>query len=221
MSTEAPSVRPVLSLVAGVAALAAAAAAVAAWKEIGGLDPAIARRVVAMAIGAAMIVAGNALPKLLPPPGARRTGRFGVMAPERFAGWTFVLAGILYLGLVTIAPIEYVLPAAALTGLGAFAVAGAHWAWVLFREPLQRPTSDDAPTNGSGESRILELSKQMVLLNLFFACFWVFATFLADSVWGDSASRAMAWVSMIVLVFGNVLLLLFVPGRAGMHRPEA
>ena len=218
MSTDTRSVRPVVSVLSLLAGVVAVGGAAAAWKEMGGLDPAIAKRVVAISIGAAMMIAGNALPKLLPPHGTRRKG-IGGIAAERFAGWTFVLAGIPYVALLTFAPIAYAMPAAALTGLAAFAVAGANWVWVLLWAPIQRPLSDGARTPAP-ESRVLELGTQMALLNLFFAFFWTFATFLVDSVWGDTASRGMVWVLIVLIVIGNGVLQPIVNSRAEASRRE-
>jgi hypothetical protein len=221
MNTRTSSARPFISFAIGVMAFTGLTLAFGIAKETGTVDATLATRGAAISIGLTMMVAANFLPKLVPPRVTPRSGLFTAMSPERFAGWTFVLAAIAYVAVLAAAPIKYALPVAGVVGLCAFAVAGANWAWAMLskragdssKTALETPADEDPAVHSS------EMNKRRALLMLFFSFFWVFLTFLADSIWGDSVSRGMAVVFVILLAVATVVPLLK-QGQGSVERPD-
>ena len=187
MNMEAISSSSMKSLVATIAGLFAVILAFAIARERGMLDPELARRVVAMGFGVMLLVIGNAVPKLVRP--LRTTGRdpARVMAADRFAGRTFVLAGIAFVALWAFAPAEHVMRISALVGLAAFGLVAASQLRLSLtgrRDRSQPATDADDPTSGVAITRWL-------LIYLLHGLLWVFAMFLVDSIWGDRAAQWM------------------------------
>jgi hypothetical protein len=145
-----------------------------------------------------VLVLGNALPKLVRPFWMHGNDPARVMAADRFAGWIFVLAGIVFVALWAFAPTEHVMRISALVGLAAFGLVAAS----QFRPSLGRErarghaaTEGDAATTG--------VAKRWVLIYFFHAVLWVFAMFLAESIWGD---RAAQWMSIAFVLANGALM---------------
>lgn len=199
MNTETFSSSSMKPLMATMAGLFTVILAFAVARERGMLDPDLARRVVAIGFGVMLVVLGNALPKLVRPLRMHDNDHAKVVAADRFAGRIFVLAGIVFVALWAFAPVEHVMRTSALVGLAAFGfVAASQLRLSLGRDPGRghATTESDAATSGVALTR-------WVLIYFLHALLWVFAMFLADSIWGD---RAAPWmVGSFVLASGALI----------------
>ncbi|MCZ6894867.1 MAG: hypothetical protein O7H40_12605 [Gammaproteobacteria bacterium] len=63
---------------------------------LGDFDSDNLERVWGVVIGAVLVVMGNVLPKILRPLAAQRCSESKTQSIQRFAGWSFVLAGLAY-----------------------------------------------------------------------------------------------------------------------------
>jgi hypothetical protein len=86
-----------------------------------------------------------------------------------------------------LAPSDDLMTYSSLVGLCAFGLVGAMWARLAL-----------SPREAALETNPTAQAKRMALKQILFALFWVFAIFLADSLWGDDVSRWMA-VGYIVI----------------------
>ncbi len=179
-----------------IGGLVAAVLAFALAKEFGVIDGSLAKRVVGMLFGAILIVAGNFLPKIVQPFNAPSRNMAKTKAVERFAGRTFVLAGIIYIAVWVLARPEHAMLISSAIGLIAFAVVGMVCVRIAFNAPSGNPTEKDPAT---GQSSFASLT---TLLFIFHALAWVFAMFFVDSIWGD---KAAPWM-VIGFVIANGLL---------------
>ncbi len=84
--------------------------------KFGVVDSAAVKRGLGIAIGALAIGIGNYLPKMRP---------FKASRAERFAGWVFLLAGIAFVGLFLLAPIELARRASAIVGVTSLLIVAA------------------------------------------------------------------------------------------------
>jgi hypothetical protein len=165
-------------------------------KEFSVIDGAIAKRVVGMLFGAILIVAGNFLPKIVQPLNAQPRDMAKTKAVERFAGQTFVVAGIVYIAVWVLARPEHAMLISSAIGLIAFALVGAICVRIAFSTP---PGNQPAIGNATGEHAA---ASRMTFLFIFHALAWVFAMFFVDSLWGD---KAAPWM-VIGFVMANGLL---------------
>ena len=134
MSRQTHSVFSGESAVINVMVLSAIVLTFAMAKELGLIDGSLAKSAVGMTIGAVLIVTGNVLPKIAQPISLRQRKFIGVMAADRFAGWTFVLTGIVYVAAWLFAPLDHVMLISSLVGLSAFLLVIATWAWLAWSE---------------------------------------------------------------------------------------
>jgi hypothetical protein len=168
---------------------------------MGFLEAAASRRAIGLLIGVMALVIGNFLPKLRPlnSPHANPARE---MAAERFAGGILVLAGIAYIGLFLVAPLDQAGRVSSVVGISALVVIAANWAW-LGRTALSRsrPIAGKARLTEQAEARKLAIW-------LLFAFAYVFAT--ASSVY---LFHDRPWVhdfgSWIVLGFGTTYAVLY------------
>lgn len=172
--------RPVKAAVFGFLGLIAAAMAVALAERTGVIEPAAAKRTMGLVIGVMVVVVGNLLPKMRPlntsggnP--ARAT------AAERFAGWTLVLAGIAYIALFALAPLDLARPASSIIGIAAMVVIAANWAW-LVRDVLSRPHPSGQDTAALTQQAA---EKRRLIAFLLFAFFYVLAAACAKFLLND------------------------------------
>ncbi|WP_306253037.1 hypothetical protein [Parvularcula sp. IMCC14364] len=101
-------------------------------EEVGLVGPGFEKRAVGVFLGLMLVMTGNFLPKTVRPLTAENCDPARAMATERFAGWVFVLAGLVYAGIWLFAPIEQAPLGSSLIGLAAFFVVLA--AWLRLRE---------------------------------------------------------------------------------------
>ena len=168
---------------------------IALAKEFGGLDNDTAKRAIGLIFGVILMSVGNILPKIVLPLEADWQNPTKARAAERFAGRMFVLAGLVYISVWLFAATDSRMIISSLVGLSAFGIVGIRWA-LLMRGQLSRE-------GGSFKSDY----RRIGIFCILHALLWVFAMFLVDSVWGDSASQWM--VIIFVLVNGLLVSLLF------------
>jgi len=181
-----------------VGGLVAAVLAFALAKESGRIESSLAKRAVGMIFGAILIVTGNFLPKIVQPLNTEPQSAAKTKAVERFAGRTFVLAGILYIAVWVLARPEHAMLISSAVGLIAFALVGA----ICVRIAFSGPSGNHLETEKVIPTGKPSVGSRTALLLIFHALFWVFAMFFADSIWGD---KAAPWM-VIGFVIANGLL---------------
>ena len=185
-------------------------AGLAIGKKTGLVDYDVAKRGVAMALGAMMIGAGNLLPKfrLFDAPG-RNPAR--ILSAERLAGWTFVLGGIAYVVIWALAPIENAMLVSSIVGLGAFAFVALSWA----RAAGGSSPAASLESGRGGESAAV---KRILLFSILLTLLWTVVIFLVDYAWGDRASQMVAIGYPIAI---GVLVSVTVPFRVIRRATES
>ena len=116
MSKPSPTVLSVRTVV-GFLSLFAAMVGVAIAKKTGMIDYGLAKRCVGIVLGLMLIGTGNLLPKFRLFESPRLDPAQG-LAATRFAGWTFVLTGSVYVAVWALAPTSSVVLVSSLVGLG-------------------------------------------------------------------------------------------------------
>lgn len=194
MSMLARQTKPVLLVVLSALAFALSAVGASLATKAGLLPQGSAQRIGLIAMGLVLMVTGNVLPKM------RFFERRGfpaarAIAAQRLAGWTLVMAGLAIVGFWIFSATRETLLASSLVGLGAFALVGAAWTWLVLgpREPV------DAT---DGETATVGTAARHALVWILFGLGWCFALFLTDYVWGDEASFWMSVAFSIVLAAG-------------------
>ncbi len=182
-----------------------------AASEFDVIDHSAAKRVVAIAFGVMLIVTGNLVPKFARALDAQGRHPVHTIAAERFAGRTFVLAGIIYIAVWILAPWEYAMPISSAIGLSAFLLAGAAWVW------LARGAQPSSQQNVHGEPFVSRQSAliRLLLFAILHTLVWIFAIFFVDSIWGGRISLVL----LIPFTVGNTILAYFL--RAALRRAEA
>jgi hypothetical protein len=192
--------RAILAPAIGVGTVMAAMLAFGVAKRTGALDPDLARRGAAAMLGLMLIVTGNYIPKLrLFQPSGTQTGASAV---DRFAGWTLVAAGLAFIGIWLLAPIDTAMLASPMIGAAGLLLVLARW--LIWGERtggtgsvLPRPTPARAATF-------------MLLLSLL----WTFAIFFADTIWGDGVAQ---WMAMgFIIALGAVVPFIVVAMRCAL-----
>ena len=84
----------------------AAALAVALVRGVGVEDGGLSKRGAGVATGLALAALGNALPKVAGPLAARRCSPAQMQSLQRFAGWSFTLAGLGYALVWMVGPVQ-------------------------------------------------------------------------------------------------------------------
>jgi hypothetical protein len=178
-------------------------------REQGTIDPDLGRRAVAILLGLMLAVTGNVLPKLVRPLAAHAGDPARCLAADRFAGWTFAIAGLIFAALWVFAPIQHVMRISALVGLGAFALVAASQLRLVLaadaRGRHERTSHSPAVDEAAAATRI-------VAVQLLHALLWVFAMFLTDSIWGDTVAQWM--VLPFIIASGALLSVQFTRVRA-------
>ncbi len=113
---------PIIMALLGAAALIALAQFVTYLSANGTINPEQARRAMGAVFGFIFIVMGNSLPKKLSPLSDKRCGSANGQSRRRFAGWTFVIAGIIYSLSWLVAPMEFARTIAMSAGIVAVAL---------------------------------------------------------------------------------------------------
>lgn len=177
--------RAVIPLAVGVCTIVGAMLAFGITKKTGILDPDVARRGAATMLGLMLVVTGNYIPKLhLFRPESVQSGSSAV---DRFAGWTFVGAGLAFVAIWLCAPIDKAMLASPMIGVAGFLLVLARWlAW---------------GEQAGGAASILPRPTPVraAVFILLVSLLWTFAIFFADSIWGDSVAQWMAMGLILVL----------------------
>lgn len=193
--------------------LVAAVIGFAVTKEMGMIDNLLAKRGVGLALGGLLIVAGNLLPKLVLPLGARGGHGEKAAAAERFAGLVFVLAGLVQVMVWVFAPLNAPL-VASLVGLTAVALAAANYIGLAMKGPARGLFAETPPQTRADRAL---LSKRGIVFQILYALVWVFAMFLADEIWGDQFSQ---WMAVAFVLTQGILVALLVRQRRGLQTPQ-
>jgi len=114
------------SMFAGALIIVASLSAAAAGAN-GIVSPGIEKRVFGIIMSVLLIVTGNYLPNILRPLDAHNCDPAKTKAAERFAGWCFVVAGILGLFAWVLLDTDYAKLTFAILGLGAFGLVVLRW----------------------------------------------------------------------------------------------
>ncbi|MEZ5997764.1 MAG: hypothetical protein R3B98_03615 [Hyphomonas sp.] len=145
-------------------------------KKTGALEPEAARRGAAAMLGLMLAVIGNFVPKLRlfqPAGGPADSGPV-----DRFAGWAFVVCGLVFAAVWLFAPADKAMLGSPMIGVAGFLVVLARWlAW-----------------RGRHSERLVPrlTPVRMALALLLLSVLWTFGIFFADAVWGDRVSQWMA-----------------------------
>src|SRR5215469_215511 len=102
MNSQTVCSRPVRATVFSFLGLLGVVALFALAKGKGIIEPAVARRAIGLLVGAMIVIVGNLVPKLRPL-NSPSSDPAEAGAAERSAGWTLVLAGIVYIALFAFA----------------------------------------------------------------------------------------------------------------------
>jgi hypothetical protein len=105
--------------------------AIAAAAKLGFIDHEATQRALGIAIGCMMVDIGNLLPKLGPLNRSPEPGK--VLAAERFAGWTLVLGGLVFVSLFAVLPLDRANLIAGAVGISALVLIAANWSRFLLR----------------------------------------------------------------------------------------
>ncbi len=97
----------------------------------GWMDDAMSERGMGMALGVVLIVVGNGMPKILKPLSAMRCDPAAEQAMHRFAGWTFVLAGVVYGLAYVVLPLDVAGPVSIVVAGAATVLVMVRLGWVL------------------------------------------------------------------------------------------
>ncbi len=190
MNTQKPAQFPSLKSGAGIVVLFAAMMGIAFAKETGMIDNDLAKRGVGAVMGLMLVLVGNLLPKfrLFDAPGRDPAA---AMAAERFAGWTFVVVGVVYALVWSLAPMPSALVASSLIGLSGFALVALNWVRVAIR---------DRAVAAAPGTTVETFTRRFGLAVILITLLWGVAIFLVDYVWGDRVSQWAAIVFAVVLV---------------------
>jgi len=132
-------------LLLSVSAAGAIIAAALLKKLVLGLgldDGMVTDRAVGIGSGLVLLLLGNTLPKVLSPLAAKRCAASQVQSIQRFAGWSFVLAGFVCIGAWLIAPIDQAGDWSMIATATALALVLLRYAWA-FMAPAARSTVRD------------------------------------------------------------------------------
>lgn len=208
MNSSQESTRPLISLALSLGTAFAIMLAFGVTKKLGVLDPEIAKRGAAAALGLVLIVTGNFLPKLRL--FVFREDQASVArATERFAGWTFVITGMIFVGSWLLLPLRVAMTVSPLVGVCAFMVVALRW----FRLGRRLEVRVE-PEAATGRSEIAQpWVGGLVVLQILFGILWAFLVLLADAVWGDRVAQWLA-VAYAILISLSLLPLAAIVARA-------
>jgi hypothetical protein len=119
--------------------LLAASLALALVGEFGLADQSLRVRAQGVVMGLVVIAMGNFLPKFVPSLAPKRYSAARAQSAQRFAGWTFVLAGLGYAG-------AWIFLEPAYAGIAATATCATAAALIFARTAWMRVSRDDTPS---------------------------------------------------------------------------
>jgi hypothetical protein len=161
------------------------------------VDPDLGRRVVAIGMGLILVVISNAFPKLVRPLTAQGSNPARVLAAERFAARTLVLTGIAFVALWALSPIEHLMRISALVGLAGFGLVGVSRLRLMLDGNTRSREAEGADEDPAAKEVAI---KRTAIVGLLHGLLWVFAMFLADSIWGDTAAPWMVIAFVVATV---------------------
>lgn len=180
MSTQTHFSRPVKTAVYGFLGQLALIAAVAFVEKLDMIEAATAKRAIGLVIGLMVVTMGNILPKMRPlkAPGGD-PGK--ASAAERFAGWTLVLMGLVYIALFLFAPLDQARSVASMIAIAAMVLIALSWAGQVGRALFgKRPTSEDL-----AEQSEYATKKRVLTVWLLFAFFTILVAACVKFLFGD------------------------------------
>jgi hypothetical protein len=202
MNTQAPSIRPICSAVAGFLGVILVAIAIGLADKLGVIDTVVAKRAIGFSIGLMLVVIGNSLPKLRP---LHSSATKSNAAPgERLSGWALVLAGSAWFALFAFAPLNQARYVAALIGIGAVTLIAVNWTW-LARRSLFGVRSEN---EGTAIADSAPGGPRRIIAYLLFAFFFVVITACVKFLTVEK-QLADQMTSRMLLVFGLVYAALF------------
>jgi len=143
------------------------AAVAAMTSRVGVIETDVANRIIGLALGLMIVLIGNSLPKLRP--FNRTRGNTRPATVERFSGWLLVLAGIAWVVLFALAPLDQAKRIAALIGSGALTIVAVSWIWVAVRAYFVRSGEREVTSTVAERT-----AKWQLTASLLFAFFYVF-----------------------------------------------
>jgi hypothetical protein len=200
MNTQAPSIRPICSAVAGFLGVTLIALAFGLADKMGVIDAVVAKRAIGFSIGLMLLVIGNSVPKLRPLHSSR--SKSSSMAIERLWGWALVLAGSAWIALFAFAPLNQARYAAALIGIGALTLIAVNWTWSARRAFFDVGRENDAIAMS------VPAGPRRLIAYLLFAFFFVVITACVKFLIVEK-QLADQLTSRMLFVFGPVYAALF------------
>jgi hypothetical protein len=134
-ATRGTGRRDLVVLSALVAGLMLAVALASRLIEAMGFDRVLSERLAGVAIGLGLAVIGNLTPKLVEPLAPRRCSPVQIQSLRRFSGWSFTLAGLAYVAVWLIAPVDLAEMLALSLCAVAFLLVLGRWGLVLLTRP--------------------------------------------------------------------------------------
>jgi magnesium-transporting ATPase (P-type) len=191
MNDQSNATGPRKSVGAFVAVLLLSILGVAYLKESGTIEPILAKRLIGVAFGSMMLILGNFLPKLVEPQNESEDFSAMSQAMDRFAGRVLVLFGTVFIASWILVPEPQVVLVSSLVGISGFFIIALRWS-------LSARSS--AGNHDEIESVFHNMTvKRIVFIQMLHAILWVSLIFLADTLWGDTASRWMAIVFVLAM----------------------
>jgi hypothetical protein len=197
MNTQAPSIRPICTAVAGFLGVTLIALAFGLADKMGIIDAVFAKRAIGFSFGLMLVVIGNSVPKLRPLQSSRT--KSSSMASERLWGWTLVLAGSAWIALFAFAPLNQARYLAALIGIGALTLIAVNWTW------LARRTLFDVGGENEGTAVAMSVptGPRRLIAYLLFAFFFVVITacvkfLIVEKQLADQLTSRMLFVFCLV-----------------------
>jgi len=130
--------------VTGAGLVLAASLGLAVVETLDLIDIAVSERAMGVVLGAVLVLVGNALPKTLEPVSTLSCDQTK-QTLHRFAGWTFVLAGLAYAAAWVVLPVESAGVASRLVGAVSVLLVGGRTAWLLLtRERTEPPAAAES-----------------------------------------------------------------------------
>lgn len=201
--------QPRTGLIASVCMLVVLVLGIVVAKATGLIQIDHVERYVGLLFGSLLVVAGNALPKLLRPslaqsddPNGHKIARR--LKAERFAGWTLVLGGLASMALWIWAPEDIRILSASGTGLAAYIVSLVASVWLLRGKPFAAGRTENPLQQRDSAIR-------GALFQILNGLAWAFAIFMASDLWGMNAVLWLVVGFTVSMSMLDVLLRRFKP----------
>jgi hypothetical protein len=185
MTSQMPATRPVKTIISCFLGLSAVAMAVAAAGRAGMITSTAEKRALGLIVGIMAVAVGNFLPKVRPLQRASANAA-QAMAVERFAGWTLVLVGIVYVALFVFLPLDLARPVSALVGIGGILIGTVGCIWLAPSVVQRRQPAETSAAIGEHST-----AKRGLMRALLFAFLSVFLTACAAALF----SRESWWMT--------------------------